>query len=99
MTVAAGCLPPGATQTVTVRSRAGLQVTVDPRYSDGATGSAYGGEAVAQTIAADGTFHETWTVSSRAPLGEVVVEAGVAAPSGPRVSGSASTRFLLAAHC
>jgi hypothetical protein len=76
--VAAPCVQPGGQQTVLVASRPGLQVTVNPRYADGQTGGTYGGLAVAQTVGPDGTFRETWTVSSTSPTGVVTVFAGVA---------------------
>jgi hypothetical protein len=93
------CIVPGGVQTVTVTSRAGLQVSVNLRYADGQMGSAYGGEVVAQTTGSDGTYRETWKVSPHAPVGAVTLYAGVAATSGPAVKGSATGHFAVAAHC
>jgi hypothetical protein len=84
---------------VLVASRPGLQVTVNPRYADGQTGGTYGGLAVAQTVGPDGTFRETWTVSSTSPTGVVTVFAGVASQQGPRVAATGSTTFTIATRC
>jgi hypothetical protein len=89
----------GGRQTITVTSHPGFQVTVNLHYADGRQGDAYGGLAVAQTIGPDGTYSETFTVSSSAPVGTVTVYAGVASTSGPREAGTGTTTFTVAAHC
>jgi hypothetical protein len=97
--VGSSCVEPGGQQTVTVASRPGLQVSVNPRYSDGHMGNVYGGLAVAQTIGPDGTYREAWTLAVNTPLGAVTVYAGVASQSGPRVTGTGTSTFTIAAHC
>lgn len=99
VSVAFACVQPGAQQTVVVRSRPGLQVTVNLRYADGHMGDAYGGLAVAQTIGPDGTYRETWTLPPAAPAGPATVYAGVASTSGPRAAGTGTGTFTIADRC
>lgn len=94
-----GCRMPGQSQTVTVTSTPGFQVTVNPRYADGQMGNIHGGLAFAQTIGEDGTFTHTWTISPSAPVGPVAVLAGAQSTSVQSEPVTTSVEFLVADSC
>ena len=99
ITAVHGCRTPGQSQTVTVTSTPGFQVTVNPRYADGQMGNIHGGLAFAQTIGEDGTFTHTWTISPEAPEGEVTVLAGTQSTSEQSEPVTTSVEFLVADRC
>jgi hypothetical protein len=95
VTLAASCVTPGGTETLTAQSRPGYTVAFNTRYSDGRTGEVDGGYGV---LATDSSGRATthWTVAATAPAGTVTLYAGTA--NGGRATTLTRT-FVVAAHC
>lgn len=95
VTLAASCVIPGGTQTLTAQSRPGYTVAYNSHYADGKTGDTYGGYGLLTTDAR-GRAVATWTVATSAPLGQVTIGVGTANGGAPT---TATRTFVVAAHC
>ena len=95
-TLAAPCVTPGGSQTLTIHGDPGWRVVFDTRYPDGKDGQVYGGIDYRGSISSAGSYVYTWMVSPAAPVGDADVEAGAV---GQDVTAHARLPFKIALHC
>ena len=99
-TVSSTCVTPGGTQTLTVKSTAGFQLSYGTLYPDHSTHREYGSSGVVNSLPPGGIFTLTWAIPVTAPLGTARTDVATAG----KVNGETEASFrhpywLIATSC
>lgn len=75
--LATGCVRPGGSQTITIRSKPKLQLAWATLYSDGSGHQEYGGWGTA-IMPPSGLYTKTWVLPPNAPVGDARTDVTIA---------------------